>query len=239
MLAQGVHCQACRKKIQPERFRCIVMARADELAPLDPKECATALSQDVVPHGQSRAAAVVRALEVGTIAAADLLRWAEADAGPVAALMKQPQPRGHTVRGRFPTPTRYAIVLRDRGICRLCGGRGAVECDHIRPAHHGGSHVQENGRVLCRRCNRRRSSEPEAAGDLLPPRTRFRGRVCEWYVRSIGAANLRLIEIDGTCSVVTRSDLQHPLDYTKAVAAWIRAGRPALASTCPLESSQR
>jgi 5-methylcytosine-specific restriction endonuclease McrA len=51
-----------------------------------------------------------------------------------------------------------AVILRDEGICALCGGEGADTVDHIIPRSRGGDHSMSNLRAAHRVCNSRRGN---------------------------------------------------------------------------------
>ncbi|PKP20371.1 MAG: hypothetical protein CVU05_09310 [Bacteroidetes bacterium HGW-Bacteroidetes-21] len=57
-------------------------------------------------------------------------------------------------------PERILITVfeRDKGRCVLCGSTDSIEYDHIIPFSKGGSNDSENIRVLCRKCNRKKSN---------------------------------------------------------------------------------
>lgn len=48
---------------------------------------------------------------------------------------------------------RKAVLLRDNGICWLCGLAGATEVDHVLPRDKGGTHSMQNLRAAHKRCN--------------------------------------------------------------------------------------
>jgi hypothetical protein len=59
----------------------------------------------------------------------------------------------------------------------MCGATENLEVDHIRPIHHGGRSVLENGQTLCQECHRsktyyegwiRQGYGGEVIGSLLP-----------------------------------------------------------------------
>lgn len=59
----------------------------------------------------------------------------------------------------------YAEILR-KGICELCGTKGAIEIDHIEPLSKGGEHGWENFAGLCKPCNRTKYDQPLLIGML-------------------------------------------------------------------------
>jgi len=48
---------------------------------------------------------------------------------------------------------RVAVFRRDGYRCRRCGSAGRLECDHVRPLHHGGNDDIENLQALCVECH--------------------------------------------------------------------------------------
>jgi hypothetical protein len=63
----------------------------------------------------------------------------------------------------IPTEVKIAVWKRDRGHCVLCGASRNLHYDHDVPFSKGGSSVvAENVRILCARCNLRKSSKIEA-----------------------------------------------------------------------------
>lgn len=62
----------------------------------------------------------------------------------------------------FPEDIKLAVYERQKGICPLCGNHfelEQMEGDHITPWCEGGRTVEENCQMLCRDCNRRKSSK--------------------------------------------------------------------------------
>ena len=62
----------------------------------------------------------------------------------------------------FPDDIKLAVYERQKGICPLCGNHfelEQMEGDHITPWCEGGRTVEENCQMLCRDCNRRKSSK--------------------------------------------------------------------------------
>jgi len=51
---------------------------------------------------------------------------------------------------------RAAVLVRDGGRCRVCGGARNLEVDHLVPVSKGGASEEINLQTLCRRCNRRK-----------------------------------------------------------------------------------
>ena len=57
---------------------------------------------------------------------------------------------------------RPAVVARDRGLCRYCGGRPeVVEIDHVWPVVLGGRTTLSNCVSACPSCNRAKGSSPD------------------------------------------------------------------------------
>ncbi len=62
----------------------------------------------------------------------------------------------------FPEDIKLAVYERQQGICPICGNHfelEQMEGDHITPWCEGGRTVEENCQMLCRDCNRRKSSK--------------------------------------------------------------------------------
>lgn len=76
-------------------------------------------------------------------------------------LLFQPRSRWVRVPGERPKrpdvslPLRRFVMARDR-VCVFCGSDSRPELDHITRWRDGGRHSEDNLRVLCRPCNRRR-----------------------------------------------------------------------------------
>ena len=79
----------------------------------------------------------------------------------------------------FPLSVRDRILEADGHTCRMCGATENLEVDHIRPTHHGGQSVLENGQTLCQQCHRRKTYYEawirqgyggDVVGSLLPSR---------------------------------------------------------------------
>jgi hypothetical protein len=79
--------------------------------------------------------------------------------GEIIALeIKQPSGGKSKSKSSLSKRTRFRILKRDKGLCKLCG-RGAddgvkLEVDHIRPRAKGGTDDDENLQTLCKDCNR-------------------------------------------------------------------------------------
>ena len=71
-----------------------------------------------------------------------------------AALRKR---RPKRIKGSRWGVIRRRILMRDGHRCQQCGATAPLEIDHIRPLAEGGDHCDDNLRVLCRPCNRRKS----------------------------------------------------------------------------------
>lgn len=61
-------------------------------------------------------------------------------------------------RAAIPQDVRRAVWARDQQSCRQCGARIDLEFDHILPVSKGGSNSMDNIQILCRKCNRHKSS---------------------------------------------------------------------------------
>ena len=62
----------------------------------------------------------------------------------------------------FTEATRREVYEKQGGICRVCGEHFALsqmEADHITPWIEGGKTIANNCQMLCRDCNRRKSSK--------------------------------------------------------------------------------
>lgn len=53
----------------------------------------------------------------------------------------------------IPSVIKNEIYWRDKGKCQNCGGKYALQVDHIKPYATGGENKIENLRLLCRSCN--------------------------------------------------------------------------------------
>jgi hypothetical protein len=56
---------------------------------------------------------------------------------------------------------RQAVWSRDHGRCVICGSRRKLHYDHIIPFRRGGSNSEKNIRILCEKCNLRKSDKIE------------------------------------------------------------------------------
>ena len=62
----------------------------------------------------------------------------------------------------FPEDMKLALYEKQNGICNICKKHFDIqfmEADHITPWSEGGKTVLENGQMLCRECNRRKSNK--------------------------------------------------------------------------------
>lgn len=60
-------------------------------------------------------------------------------------------------REKLSRPIVRQVWQRDRGECRNCGSRHALQVDHVQPLARGGSNEPANLRLLCRTCNQRQA----------------------------------------------------------------------------------
>ena len=58
----------------------------------------------------------------------------------------------------IPPDIRLEVWHRDQGQCTYCGDKTELEFDHIIPFSWGGSNSTENIQLLCKSCNRKKSS---------------------------------------------------------------------------------
>lgn len=75
---------------------------------------------------------------------------------------------------------RKRVLARDGFRCRMCGGVGRFEVDHIRPLHLGGGDGLDNLQTLCRSCHFKKTAA-ENTKVYTPGRD-------EWQVRVKGHA---------------------------------------------------
>ena len=52
--------------------------------------------------------------------------------------------------------TRLAVLVRDEGVCHLCGRSGADSVDHVLPRSRGGTNALTNLRAAHLTCNKRK-----------------------------------------------------------------------------------
>jgi len=89
---------------------------------------------------------------------------------------------------------RYAILTRDRSICRVCGGRAPekkLEVDHIIPVALGGTDAAENLRTTCEECNSGKGSTPPDAAPVAAEDE----RACRWTAAMQQVAQERTVEM--------------------------------------------
>jgi 5-methylcytosine-specific restriction endonuclease McrA len=77
------------------------------------------------------------------------------------------------------------IVVRDGGICHICGGLGATSADHVVPLADGGSNWPQNLRAAHAHCNYAKNARRSSG---LRDHTRHRSRPAGEYP---GAFDLR------------------------------------------------
>lgn len=66
------------------------------------------------------------------------------------------------------TSIRYAVVARDRGMCRYCLSSEKITIDHVIPSSAGGDESVTNLVACCRSCNSKKGAKtPEQAGMVL------------------------------------------------------------------------
>jgi 5-methylcytosine-specific restriction endonuclease McrA len=89
--------------------------------------------------------------------------WARANPTKIAGYMQR---RRAAKRVSEVAPVdRAAIIVRDGGICYLCGSKPTgrnLTLDHVIPLALGGPHVAWNLRVACRSCNGRKGARQVA-----------------------------------------------------------------------------
>ena len=71
--------------------------------------------------------------------------------------IKKSEPTTKLFSRAIPVKTVRRIWVRDRGECRICRSRYALQVDHIHPRSFGGSNDESNLRLLCRTCNQRQA----------------------------------------------------------------------------------
>ncbi|MBQ5704532.1 MAG: HNH endonuclease [Alistipes sp.] len=62
----------------------------------------------------------------------------------------------------FSDAQKLSTYERQQGVCPLCGNKFGIEemeADHVTPWSQGGKTTIENCQMLCRECNRRKSSK--------------------------------------------------------------------------------
>lgn len=62
----------------------------------------------------------------------------------------------------FTNSQKRTLYERQKGVCKVCDGEfeiGEMEADHITPWSEGGKTELDNGQMLCRECNRRKSNK--------------------------------------------------------------------------------
>ncbi len=72
-------------------------------------------------------------------------------------MTEKSQSTRNTFSRSIPARTVRQIWVRDRGKCKLCGSRFAIQIDHSQPWAWGGSNDKNNLRLLCRNCNQRQA----------------------------------------------------------------------------------
>ena len=82
---------------------------------------------------------------------------ASADKETQAGRVQGSERRDRPGRVGNPLPSawvRMYVWRRDRGRCVRCAGREGVWFDYIVPVRAGGSHTEQNIRLMCERCSR-------------------------------------------------------------------------------------
>ena len=54
---------------------------------------------------------------------------------------------------------RAVIIRQAAGRCQRCGKHARLQCDHIVPVSHGGTHALSNLQALCKSCHGRKTGE--------------------------------------------------------------------------------
>jgi len=103
---------------------------------------------NVLPNRPTKLGRLIGATEAVDVAAlADFINFASAEG--IAS-------GGRIERRPISDSIRAAVLVRDGGRCRVCGGARNLEVDHIVPVSKGGASEEINLQTLCRRCNRRK-----------------------------------------------------------------------------------
>ncbi len=61
----------------------------------------------------------------------------------------------------IPSEVKRTVWIRDGGKCVICKSKRNLEYDHDIPVAKGGSNTANNIRILCKKCNRRKSAKIE------------------------------------------------------------------------------
>jgi 5-methylcytosine-specific restriction endonuclease McrA len=78
--------------------------------------------------------------------------------------------RARRRHARIEQVNRRKIIERDKSTCYMCGrklGYAELVIDHVIPISRGGSHSEDNMKVACAPCNRRKGSKLPAECDWL------------------------------------------------------------------------